>query len=547
MASSAGLPPADAAHAGSAAPADSGDALHSVLAAAEASLLAACALATPSAVAARGDTGALLRRVDAVSAALSSLRGALSTHQPAPSDEAGGSVSRQRQRVEFSSLPHSLVVRVLAALPADARLRCAEVCKTWRAAVCDRSLWLRVDLTAESGVTHEVTEALLRAVAKRAAGHMQALALPSLETDPCLDVLLEVLRANSASMRELASTAPCTRLEYNIWYYTLDAVQRMLRAAPQLRLFRTNVVAPVQEAVRALRNEAPFGPLRVCFLNVTTTHLEDADAEDEAGVDDADLLALAEAMHHHASLEGVWPQSLPLDTPAVVDAFIDAALARRFVYLEFESCSLSPAAAPALARLLCSSTLTHLIVDDAGRPLLDAPAAALLAAALRANTTLRCLKLDGVAFSPDADAGAAVMTALVAHPSLQELHLANNEIHVGAAAAVGAALGALVAANAPALRELHLSYCLLGDARLAPLVDALRRNTHLRVLDCEDNDMSDAFARHRFLPAIRANTSLRELSASELWGGIEDGIVPEEVLEAEALVKTRVIAESRPV
>jgi hypothetical protein len=145
-----------------------------------------------SAVAALGDTGALLRRVDAVSAALGSLRGALSAQQPAPSgdDGGGGSLSHQRQRVEFSSLPHSLVVRVLAALPADARLRCAEVCKTWRAAVSDRSLWLRVDLSRESGVTHKVTPALLCAVAARAAGHMQALVLPVLRTAPSLHAVL---------------------------------------------------------------------------------------------------------------------------------------------------------------------------------------------------------------------------------------------------------------------------------------------------------------------------------------------------------------------
>jgi hypothetical protein len=121
--SSAGAPPADACRAGAAAaPADCGVALHSALAAA-----------------------------------------------PAPS---GTFFSRQRRSTDFSSLPHSLVVCVLAALPADERLRCAEVCKPWLAAVCDRSLWLRVDLSPESGVTHAVTDALLRAIAARAAGHI---------------------------------------------------------------------------------------------------------------------------------------------------------------------------------------------------------------------------------------------------------------------------------------------------------------------------------------------------------------------------------------
>jgi hypothetical protein len=137
------------------------------------------------------------------------------------------------------------------------------------------------------------------------------------------------------------------------------------------------------------------------------------------------------------------------------------------------------------------------------------------------------------------------MTALTAHPTLEELHLDNNmSIFDDHAAAVGAALGALVAANAPALQMLNVSYSSLGDAGLAPLVDALPRNTHLRLLHCKDNPMSDAFARDTFLPAIRANTSLRVLSASEWWGGDEDRIVPDEVLQAEALVKARADADA---
>jgi Ran GTPase-activating protein (RanGAP) involved in mRNA processing and transport len=122
----------------------------------------------------------------------------------------------------------------------------------------------------------------------------------------------------------------------------------------------------------------------------------------------------------------------------------------------------------------------------------------------------------------------------------------NNPVHANATTAVGAALGELIAANAPALRDLRVSSCLLGDAGLAPLVAALPHNTHLVKLRCEDNDMSDAFARDHFLPAIRANTSLRVLQASDWWGGEEDGIAPDEVLQAEALVKARADADAVP-
>jgi hypothetical protein len=81
----------------------------------------------------------------------------------------------------------------------------------------------------------------------------------------------------------------------------------------------------------------------------------------------------------------------------------------------------------------------------------------------------------------------------------------------GCVAFAGAALGALLAANAPALRELDVSCCHLGDAGMGPLLQALPRNTHLRELTCGSNDMSDAFARDVLLPAVRANGSLRTL------------------------------------
>ena len=44
---------------------------------------------------------------------------------------------------------------------------------------------------------------------------------------------------------------------------------------------------------------------------------------------------------------------------------------------------------------------------------------------------------------------------------------------------------------------------------------------------------------HCFLPAVRANTSLRTLSASRSWGDAHNGVAPPEVLEAEALVAAR--------
>ncbi len=94
-------------------------------------------------------------------------------------------------------------------------------------------------------------------------------------------------------------------------------------------------------------------------------------------------------------------------------------------------------------------------------------------------------------------------------------------------------LAALLLANAPALQSLDISYCELGDAGVGPVVEALRHNTHLTKLDCSRNDVSEAFARNALLSAVRANATLRELEAANVYAG-EDA-----AREAEALVAAR--------
>ena len=71
---------------------------------------------------------------------------------------------------------------------------------------------------------------------------------------------------------------------------------------------------------------------------------------------------------------------------------------------------------------------------------------------------------------------------------------------------------------------------------LATLADALPHNTHLLGFNCSRTGMSAAFARDRFAPAVRANTSLRKLEASTEWVG---GAAPAELLDTERLVAAR--------
>jgi hypothetical protein len=103
----------------------------------------------------------------------------------------------------LAALPHALLLEVLSRLPVDSRLRCAEVCRAWRAALNERGLWLRLDLSEASGVARAAAkEGLLRAAAARAAGQLETLDVSGCDKITP-DALREVLRANSVTLREL--------------------------------------------------------------------------------------------------------------------------------------------------------------------------------------------------------------------------------------------------------------------------------------------------------------------------------------------------------
>jgi hypothetical protein len=127
------------------------------------------------------------------------------------------------------------------------------------------------------------------------------------------------------------------------------------------------------------------------------------------------------------------------------------------------------------------------------------------------------------------------MGALVGHRSLRELQI-TGEGHttVEAVRVFSAALAALIAADAPALHVLRCGDYSLGDAGLATIVEALPLNRHLRTLDVSNSGMTEACARERLLPAVRANTTLRELKCTH------DMLRPTAAqAEAEELVRRR--------
>jgi hypothetical protein len=406
----------------------------------------------------------------------------------------------------FATLPHALVVALFALLPVDTRLRCAEVCRAWRATLTDTSLWLRLNLSAQSGVAR-ITGALLHAAAARAAGQLATLDVTGSDA-VTFGTVRAIAAANAGTLRELLLLGPGEGSNRYFGHLSCQQAEQLLLAAPLLRVLETRVHGPAHEVRRMLRCEAPFAPLRITALYVYDG-LEDADTVRDFA---ADLAA-------DACVTAVHLSNAALHVPAALDAVVGAAVARRMRTVELYSCGLSPASMPALARLLGGNAVAELCIHSRlNGPLLDEPAAALLGDALQANTSLTTLRLQCMDLWRSPATTAVLFGALTGHPRLRTLAVSDNHIMqpVGdaadAAGAAGAALGTLLLANAPALQQLDVSGSRLGDVGLGLLVDALPHNTHLRTLDCGLNGMSEAFARDRLLPAVRANASLRTLT-----------------------------------
>jgi hypothetical protein len=273
-----------------------------------------------------------------------------------------------------------------------------------------------------------------------------------------------------------------------------------------------------------LRKEGAFAPLRLRTLGVTFS------APTEAAV-----LSLAEDSAAHASLVELCLIDAPLHTPAALDAVVAVALANRFSVLALGRCRLSVEPAPALARLLGGDALRSLCIRrswNGSAPFLNAATAEVLGDALRANRTLDTLSLADIALWYDPAAALTLLGAITGHRSLRCVSLIINLIFDDAQDAAGAALSALVAADAAALKRLNLSECGLQEAALGPLVDALPANTHLRKLLLGEVTASANFVRERLLPAVRANTSLKRLEITVAGEGESAAREAQEILNS---------------
>jgi hypothetical protein len=84
------------------------------------------------------------------------------------------------------------------------------------------------------------------------------------------------------------------------------------------------------------------------------------------------------------------------------------------------------------------------------------------------------------------------------------------------------------------LQTLNIGDCGLSDEVLRPLFAAVAKSTTLRKLDCRRNNISVQFALSVVLPAIRSNTSLRELRLDQ-----NSWVEPAWIKAIEAIVHAR--------
>jgi hypothetical protein len=417
----------------------------------------------------------------------------------------------------LAALPHALAVAVFELLTPEEQALCATVCRAWRGALRQSSLWLRLDLSRADGGVRHVTAAMLKAAAGRANGQLQAIDL-SRCSGVTRKALLAAVAANAGALRELRL---CHGLRHRWAFLNADCVAAMLRAAPLLLVLDTDVTCISAEAQRLLRNEAPFGPLRVRLLcvNFGVGFTDDGSAVQA-------LLADAAA---HESLTGLRLKNAPLREAAALDALVDAVVARQLAHLALSECDFLWTWAPALARAISDGALIALDVEHSshGFTLPDADAA-VVAVALRGNTTLTSFSMSGLHFvTNNLEASTTLVRGLVAHRSVRSVSLGLHQN--GNFETLSDALGALVRADS-ALEELLLFNTSLSDMWLGTVVDALPANTRLHTLGICSLRMSAAFAREQLLPAIQTNTSLRLLT-------IQPPFAPADA--AEALVRSR--------
>ena len=418
-------------------------------------------------------------------------------------------------------LPLPCVLDVLSRLAPGERLLSSAVSRAWRAAVSQPSLWASVDLFTAS--PHTASDALLAAIVSKVAGQLKSLrwCVGNPKGGVLTGAVLAFVTANAGNLRRLdMQNMPLTANNYFMQSLSKGEVVTLLHSAPGLLSFETDVNCTFQDAQALLAGQEKYNVVHIRRLYV----------ERCSGEEVTKLTLLL------PSLQLLGLTKTPLDTPAVLGALVDAAIAFGFTGLYIADCKLGPQSASHLSRLLHDAPrLSTLLIDS--DHVFDAASAPVLALALR-TSSLIFLQLEAVGLWQHDDVGSVLVDALVGHPTLQEISFAFNPtaFEFYPQNTVGHCWARLVTSNCASLHTLSFAHCDVGDDVLGPLFAALASNTTLRTVHLQGNGVSMPFARDVVLPSIFANNALRKIVLFDAL--FEEESIPE-LLEAEALVAAR--------
>ena len=293
-----------------------------------------------------------------------------------------------------------------------------------------------------------------------------------------------MLRGRCFSPRVLRALCDCNTISFSpvvLYFFSLpntkarfaniDAVLSLLAAVPRCERLDVDVSEDAGDARLSslLRRAPPFAAVAVRKLAIGPPLGTVADA---MPVWPAELWPAASLLREIAA--GPSLQQLELHRArycdafawsAATDAFVEASISGGLSSLSLSQCTLGPTLAPLLVQLLSGGRLRCLRVVDCALP--PSPD---LCEALKASP-LTHLALRRTGLFCDADCVAAAVGALTRHPTLRCINVSNN-VCPAFHRVLGAALGQLVAANAPQLVELAVSFCSLDGESSHPIVAA---------------------------------------------------------------------------
>jgi hypothetical protein len=179
----------------------------------------------------------------------------------------------------------------------------------------------------------------VRGAVARAAGQLREFSLNWVPVVNVRELLVALVVSDGAALQLVSS---------NAWMTVAD-IAALLAAAPGLRVLNAErVKSSCTELLPVMRNDPPYGPLRVSKLEVTFGQVDTA----------ADVLALAAAVPAHGSLKAL--NLVTVNSSRGLNALVDAAAERRVSRFKMLGCVSDAETLPALARLMQRSSLTKL-------------------------------------------------------------------------------------------------------------------------------------------------------------------------------------------